>query len=142
MEQHDLILYPWFWAGPSEEKWPRLQPIESADPEFDRFLRCGSARVVLPAQRRFADAVNHFVLFGEPWSGGPAPVPDDELYVSVAQEIKQLTGAPDDGEPGDSWEAKLPTTLVWLDDDSEIPKHNEYRRLTPPSRSVCDGSVA
>ncbi len=129
------ICYPYYWADSAA--WPELEPIESADPEFDRFLRSGSARVVVPARPGFAQAVNHFMLFGRPWGGGPAPVPGDELYVSVAQEIKELNGAPDDGEPGESWEARVPTTLVWLDSDPTLPKQNSARRLTAPPNPIC-----
>lgn len=129
------ILYPYFWAPSSQ--WPELEPIESADADFDRFLRCGSARVVVPARPGFATAVNHFLLFGRPWGGRSAPAPGDDLYVSVAQEIMDLTGAPDDGEPGDAWEARLPTTLVWLDPNAALPKQNDHRRLSRPADPIC-----
>lgn len=131
------ILYPYFWADST--RWDELQQTESADPEYDKFLRSGSARVVVAARPGFECAVNHFMIFGEPWGGDPAPVPGDELYVSVAQELKELTQAPADGIPGETWEARLPTTLLWLDTDSTLPKENEHATLpegihhdTPP----------
>ncbi|MFC4512171.1 hypothetical protein [Streptomyces ehimensis] len=121
------ILYPYFWA-PSK-RWQELQQFESADAEYDKFLRSGSARVVVAARPGFECTVNHFMVFGEPWGGGPAPVPGDDLYVSVAQELKELTRAPADGIPGESWEARVPTSLVWLDPDPRLPKENEYSTL-------------
>ena len=42
-----FMLYDYFWAR--ENQWQALADIEAADPEFARFLRCGSARVVLGA---------------------------------------------------------------------------------------------
>jgi hypothetical protein len=55
----------------------------------------------------------------------------------VAQEIQEMNGAPDDGEPGMLWEEKLPTTLVWLDPDSDLP-HNEHRLLNgEPLVRIC-----
>jgi hypothetical protein len=121
------ILYPYYWAD--ADRWPVLEQIESADAEFDRFLRSGSARVVVPARPRFEKAVNYFMTFGLPWGGGPAPVPGSRLYVSIAQEIKDLTLAPVDGIPEDTWQAKVPTTLIWLDSDSSMPKENEDSTL-------------
>jgi hypothetical protein len=70
-----------------------------------------------------------YAFFKEPWLGGPSPAPCDPLYVSVAQEVMDMTDAPDEGVPGIAWETRLPTTLVWLDDDSAIPKHSEHCRL-------------
>jgi hypothetical protein len=69
------------------------------------------------------------MTFGLPWGGGPAPVPGSRLYVSIAQEIKDLTLAPVDGIPEDTWQAKVATTLIWLDSDSSMPKENEDSTL-------------
>jgi hypothetical protein len=126
------ILYPYYWAA--SERWSTLEQIESSDAEFDRFLRSGSARVVVSARPGFEHAVNYFMTFGLPWGGGPAPVPGTPLYVSIAQEIKDLTQAPVDGIPEETWEARVPTTLIWLDDDSSIPKDNADATL-PVERS-------
>jgi len=121
------VLYPYFWT--SRERWPMLQPQDGADPAFVRFLRSGSARIALPARPGFEWAVIYYNLFGVPWLGGAPPIPDDPLYVSVAQEIQEQMSGPDEGEPGDMWEVKLPTTLVWIDPDPGMPKCNTARRL-------------
>jgi hypothetical protein len=71
----------------------------------------------------------YFSIYGAPWSGGVPPIPGDELYVSVAQEIQEMSGAPDEGEPVIMWEERLPTTLVWLDRSSERLPRNEQRTL-------------
>ena len=116
------ILYPYYWAD--SERWSTLEPIESSDPDFDRFLRSGSARVVLSARPGFEWAVNFFMTFGLPWGGGTPPTPGSPLYVSIAQEIKDLTLAPTDGIPEETWETRLPTTLLWLDPQTDMPKTN------------------
>jgi hypothetical protein len=122
------ILYPYYWA--TRGNWPMLQPLDGADPSFVEFLRSGSARVVVPARPSFENDVLFFAAHGLPWGGGPIPLADDdEGYVSVAQEIQDLRGAPDQGVPGDLWEVREPTSLVWLDNDSTLPKQNERRRL-------------
>jgi hypothetical protein len=129
------VLYPYFWAD--EQRWDTLEGIESADPDFAKFLRAGSARVVVAARPGFEHAVDHFMVFGQPWGGGPAPTPDEPLYLSVAQELRDLTGGSGDGEAGESWEMRLPTTLVWLDPDPTLPKQNDHRRLDAPADPLC-----
>jgi len=100
-------------------------------------LRAGSARVVVPARPGFELAVLHWLLYQEPFLGDPLPLPDDDLYVSVATEIRDLTGPPGGGEPGDCWEARLPTTLMWLEDEAQLPQ-NETRRLGKPPHAPKD----
>jgi hypothetical protein len=130
-ENLTYVLYPYLWA--SADRWDELEGIQSPDPDYARFLRAGSARVVLSARPGFAAAVLFFIATGVPWTGGPAPAPGDPEYVSVAQEIQAQTGAPDDGEPvGSSWEVRLPTTLVWLDPDPTLPKLNQEATLPAP----------
>ena len=125
------VLYPYYWAWISE--WAELQPIEGADAEYARFQRAGSARVVVAARPGYASAVNHWLWFGRPWGGDMAPTPGQEGYVSIADEIRTLNQAPDDGEPQESWEVRLPTTLIWLDADPSLPKYNAARRLDEPA---------
>ncbi len=131
------ITYPTYWAPRS--RWTEINRRECVDDELRRFLRAGSARVVVPARPGFEYALLYFGLTGQLWGGGPAPLPGDPLYVSIAQEIADALGAPDEGEPLDMWEVKLPTTLVWLDSDSDIPKHNQARRLKgTPTIAICE----
>ncbi|MFN8470216.1 MAG: hypothetical protein U0X20_31970 [Caldilineaceae bacterium] len=135
------IMYPYYWA--SDVRWRDLQMIEGNDADFMRFLRSGSARVIVPARPGFHHAVMYFSIYGEPWTGGVPPIPGDELYVSVAQEIQEMTGAPDEGEPVMLWEERLPTTLVWLDSvDTRLPR-NEHSRLNggTPQPNLCGDRV-
>jgi hypothetical protein len=134
-ENITYICYPYFWAD--RDRWVDLASRRSADPDFQAFLRAGSARVVVPARPHFEDVVNAFLDYGVVWGGGPAPSPGDPQYVSIADEIRAMQQAPDGGEAGESWEVRLPTTLVWLDDDSHLPKVNPGRRLTEPADPMC-----
>jgi hypothetical protein len=56
------------------------------------------------------------------WKGGEPPTLDSDLYISIAQEMRNqtddLAGATPEGDP---WEYTLPTTLVWLQQDSSLP---------------------
>ena len=118
-ENLTFMLYPYFWADRS--RWRDLARIEGPDPDYARFLRAGSARVVVPARPGFEAQVQFFLWLGVIWSGGPVPAPDDECYLSVADEIQAMQRRPDDGVPVDAWEVRLPTTLVWLENDRPLP---------------------
>jgi hypothetical protein len=134
-ENITYIFYPYFWAD--QARWNELAARRSTDPDFLNFLRAGSARVVVPARPGFEPTVNAFLQFGVIWGGGPAPGTDDPEYMSIADEIRAREQAPPDGEGLDSWEVRLPTTLVWLDPDSTLPKVNPHRQLTAPADPVC-----
>lgn len=117
----NFMLYPYYWAG--RERWDELQQIQHPNPDLERFLKAGSARVVVPARPALAGAVQNWLIYQEPFFGRPLPVPGDPLFVSVAQEIRDLTEPPTDGEPSDSWEARIGTTLLWLDDTGQLPRN-------------------
>jgi hypothetical protein len=117
----NFMLYPYYWADRSQ--WDDLQQIQHPNPDMERFLKAGSARVVVPARPAMAGAVQNWLIYQEPFFGRPLPVPGDPLFVSVAQEIRDLTEPPPDGEPSDSWEARVGTTLLWLDDSGQLPRN-------------------
>lgn len=122
-ENLSYILYPYYWADSQE--WATLQQIEGPDAKFDRFLRSGSARVVLPARPGFACAAQTYTQFGTLWGGESTPIPGDNLYLSIAKEIRAQQQPPEDGEPCDHWEVRLPTTLVYLSPiDTTLPLEN------------------
>jgi hypothetical protein len=131
-ENLTYVLYPYFWAD--DGQWDELQGIQSPDPDFARFLRSGSARVVVAARPGYQRAIDYFLLTGIPWGpGGIAPGPDEVGYISVAAEIMAQTGAPDEGKPsGKSWEVRLPTTLLCLDPMPQLPKDNDQATLPDP----------
>lgn len=126
------VLYPYLWAG--RDRWPDIALIDGADPDFARFLRSGSARVVIPARPGFESAVQLYARFGVLWGGGPVPAPEDSDYLSIAEEIKSMQRAPDDGEAGESWEVTLPTSLVCLGDGSGLPMNASITLDAPPGQ--------
>lgn len=125
------VCYPYYWARESE--WDELVELEGADPHYVNFLRAGSARVIVPARPGFELAVLHWLIYQEPFLGEPLPLPDDDLYVSIATEIRDLTRPPEDGEAGDCWEACLPTTLMWLETEASLPQNEAHRLGKPPN---------
>jgi hypothetical protein len=119
-EKMTYIFYPYFWADHATA-WTTLAPLDGPDPEYVRFLRAGSARVVVSARPGFEHHVKLFVHCGKIWSGGSVPSPQDPDYLSIADEIRAMNQAPDEGEPLDWWDARLPTTLVWLEGATPLP---------------------
>ncbi|MBL8270920.1 hypothetical protein [Steroidobacter sp.] len=129
-ENMTFVLYPYFWTG--KGKWAELADIpDGADPQFARFLRSGSARVVVPARPGFEGQVQMYVDTGVIWGGGPVPAIDDPEYLSVAEEIRLQTGAGDKGEPGDWWDVRLPTSLVAVDLNAALPFQNPTVSVGP-----------
>lgn len=120
-ETLSYICYPYYWADSS--RWPDLAVIEGNDPDFADFLRAGSARVVLAARPGFEDQVNFYAQFGILWGGGPMPAPGDDEYLSVADEIKAQQLRPRDVTVVDTWQVRLPTTLIWLDNPAGLPSN-------------------
>lgn len=128
-ENLSYVLYPYFWSA--KENWKVLADIKNTDANFARFLRSGSARVVVPARPGFEDQVCMYVDLGVLWSGGPVPVVGDPEYLSIAEEITAQKQAPRTGEAGEWWDVKLPTTLVALDSEGTLPKVNPKPELGP-----------
>jgi len=56
------------------------------------------------------------------WGGGDTPGITDSDYLPITEEIKSATGAPGTEKPqDDSWEIRLPTQLVRIRDDANLP---------------------
>ncbi|MBY5830431.1 DUF3597 domain-containing protein [Rhizobium leguminosarum] len=124
--------YPYFWGR--KGNWDERYPLTDVDPMFTDFLRAGAARVVVPVHPAYPEAILHFLHTAEIWNGGEPPVIDDPLYVSIVDELRSDAQVYDDGDDlaacsidsttpcfVDEWEVKLPTTLVYLQQDSKLP---------------------
>ncbi len=111
--------YPYFYA--EEKDWTNLfQEQEAADPLFQAFLQSGMARAVVPIQPGFEDAVNWYMETGEIWNGqGLVIDQDNDLYISVAEEMQVTEGVVED-----TWETRLPTALTIVQADSAALKED------------------
>jgi hypothetical protein len=70
----------------------------------------------------FEAAILHYLETGEIWNGNPPPNLTSPMYVPILTEIEEATGAPGDEVPvGDPWEVQLPTTLVRLRPNDDLP---------------------
>lgn len=104
------LFYPYYWAKRCD--WVSLfQGQASDDYIFQAFLQSGMGRVILPVKPGFEDAVVYFMETGEVWNGlGIALNTDDELYVSIVDEMTQTTGTVE----GEEWDTIIPTDLTIL----------------------------
>jgi hypothetical protein len=126
------IFYPYYWADRSV--WDDLNTISDPDPAYEAFRKAGSARVVVPARPGMEPAVHYWLLYQKPFLGRPMPIPGSPMFVSVATEIRDLTGPSDDGIDGQSWESVIGTTFLWLDDsDAKLPSNPLATLGAPPN---------
>jgi hypothetical protein len=119
-ENLSYVLYPYYWADQND--WPALAATEGTDPEFASFLRAGSARVIVPARPGFETAVNFFLCTGWVWAGIQMLALGHPWYLSIDAEIRAQQKGPEDGQAiGEPWEVRLPTELVWLQLEPDLP---------------------
>jgi hypothetical protein len=140
------LFYPYYWGRTSDwdgsSEWIKRLNLKNDDPLFLNFLKAGYARVVIPIRNGFEFAMNFYMLTGRPWMGGGLPAIWDKgqnpLYLSITEEIKELTGGPTAYEEekihGNPWEIRLPATLIKLRDDGKLPiwKWDPSGTLPPP----------
>ena len=123
---------PYFWGR--KPRWLDMIAQESKDPIFESFLQAGAARVVVPVTPTYAGAVLYYQLTGSIWPGGAVPpfdesiYPDAQLYNSYLNELEGSIELPDidrdipiDATDASTWLTKVPTTLVWLQSDRQLP---------------------
>lgn len=102
-------LYPYFWAGKCD--WEdMIQNEDTTDNDFQRFIKSGMARTIVPVREGFEKVVGYFMSTGSPWFGGEPPTIDDPLYVSIVEELKRPVGTP----VGKPWKTNVPSTLTLL----------------------------
>lgn len=119
-EQVMYVFYPYFWGRNST--WQQRLLLDDADPQFADFLQSGWARVTIPVRPWFEKAVAHYIETGEVWLGGDVPDINSPLYVSILTEVEERLNRPGEEVPeGDPWDVRLPTTLVRLRPDANLP---------------------
>jgi hypothetical protein len=111
--------YPYFWGR--QAKWGELVLIQDTNPQFEAFLKAGAARVVIPVRPGFEGAIAHYQETGDIWMGKEMPDMFSKYYVSIINEIKARNAAPGEEVLVEQWDVKLPTTLVMLKEDAELP---------------------
>lgn len=117
--------YPYFWSDYG--RWEDKFKYDDPNYEFQQFMQAGSARVIVPVRLGYEEAVAHYLHTGEIWDGESPPQIGDPLYFSIINEIKERAGHSDNPPIpyGKSWEVRVPTSLVKLKADDELPKWKE-----------------
>ncbi len=111
-------MYPYYWAGQCD--WAdMLHNEDTPDNEFQKFLKSGMARVLVPVREGFEKAVAYYIATGTPWFDGEPPQIDDPLYVSVVNELNDPVGDP----VGDPWKTSVPSSLTLIQGDTVYLKN-------------------
>ncbi|PIF43689.1 hypothetical protein CLU96_0601 [Chryseobacterium sp. 52] len=111
-ENLSYSLYPYYWGN--KQNWLNLYQSEDTDPLFRAFMQSGMARVVVTVRPGFEETVQFYLATGKIWNGGEVPVIGDELYLSIADEMKEPKGL----KQGKAWMTRLPTALNILQAES------------------------
>lgn len=104
--------YPYYWGD--RKDWADLYQYDNNDPLFRNFMQAGMARVIVTVRPGFEEAVRYYMQTGEIWNGGEVPVIDDELFLSIVDELQSPKGK----KEGKAWATRLPTALTILQADS------------------------
>jgi hypothetical protein len=98
-EYMTYLFYHSMWARKC--KWPELIDENSGDPLFDKFLTAGAARVQVPIRPGMDKIFTWFLCTGQIWGAtGQPPLPGDNEYVAMIQELKEARQGDYDERPG------------------------------------------
>ncbi len=105
--------YPYYWAN--RDEWVKMyQYDQSNDSVFRAFMQSGMARVIVTVRPGFEEAVRYYMQTGQIWNGGEVPVIEDELYLSIVDELR----APEGEKVGLAWPTRVPTSMTILQAES------------------------
>ncbi|UVT18614.1 MAG: type II secretion system protein GspG [Nitrospira sp.] len=136
------FLYPYFWDVPPA--WDFVRTLEHPDSERQKFLRAGSARIVLTIRPGFEQAFTAFVdqgAFG-------AILPPGHPYLTIGQEVQAYDKTNYPGIPpanADSDFRPLLSTLQrksWLDMQAIISALEDYKTANGSYPSTVQGLAA
>lgn len=116
------VMYPYFWGR--KQTWVEKIGLDNTDLDHLAFLQAGAARVVAPVRPGYEPVLIHYLDTAEIWGG--TDVPDlsgvSAPYVDIATEIREQQNNPLTAPiVVDEWAVKLPTSLVILQADAELP---------------------
>jgi hypothetical protein len=118
-DQITYQFHPYFWTD--KRHWKDLMGMSSGDPIFEQFLKAGTGSVVVPVEPGYERAVLFFLKTGLIWGGGYLPLFTEDDMLEVYSDVEQGVQLDPPQQVGDSWEVRLPTNLIMLQKDSELP---------------------
>jgi hypothetical protein len=134
-ENLTYVLYPYFYGRPSS--WSAKAIMTDVDPRWVEFLKAGAARAQLPVRPGFENAVEHYMMTGQPWLGRDEPTIGDDAYLSLYEEERARLGGnqPEAHLASEDFDIVVPTTLVRLRADGSLPQWSkemgEWREVDP-----------
>lgn len=100
------LFYPYYWADQCD--WAELLQSQDQDLIFQAFKQAGMARIVVPVQPEFNEAVMFYLATGTIWLGGDLVAEtNDDLFLSITEEMDHLTPNVEE-----EWETRVPTNLA------------------------------
>jgi len=134
MGNYVILFLSLYWGNRSD--WASTyQYDETDDPLFRSFMQSGMARVIVTVRPGFEAAVNYYMQTGQIWNGGEVPIIDNELFVSIADELKEIKAV----KEGKAWWNVVPTSLTILQAQSigltvekALPENEDYSDFENP----------
>lgn len=132
-------LYPYFWGR--KKNWLDNFAISNPDPVFEQFLKAGSAKVLIPVRPAYTAAVLYYQLTGDIPATDEVPNLQESSFADAAKiqlyndYINDMKDVVEDdiekettfkqSEEGEWWRVKVPTNLVWLqNDEQKLPDYS------------------
>jgi len=141
--QMTYTFYPYYWTDTA--RWKDLAQASSADPLFEQFLRAGNASVLVPVQPGCERSVIFFLKTGLIWASRYLPLFNDQDMLDVYADVELARQIDPPEQIGDSWDIRLPTSLMMLQDDDTLPTFDDASAPeTPPDAEppvTADDSV-
>ncbi|HZV64355.1 MAG TPA: hypothetical protein VFG03_05540, partial [Telluria sp.] len=138
------------WHASASGAWPERTPGEKSQPKsehlFELFLRAPSARVLLPVEPGCEAWLLFYLQYGLQWVGGPGSEPVTSSCVLLLEEIHaperlRMRNRAGHFEPVPallkpdcprSWTVRVPTSMLYLQDDASLPHFHEHDRSPLP----------
>lgn len=119
-DQMTYTFLPYFWTR--KDQWTTIMQATSDDPTFEAFLQAGMAQVVVPVQPGCERPILRFLREGLLWCGAYLPLFDREEDLEVYQDVEQGVQFDPPVQVGESWEVRVPTSLIMLQADATLPE--------------------
>jgi hypothetical protein len=98
-------------------QWLSLMGVEDPDMKFEKFLKAGAARVVVPVKPEYTKRVLYYTETGTIWTGDNVPALSKLENVRIVDEVEEANATFFEEEIGEPWDLVVPTNLVYLNPD-------------------------
>ena len=125
-DQMTYEFFPYYWNQSRND----IEKYKVKDPLFQSFLRASSLKALLVVRPGFERSVMHFMVTKKLWDGKELPTITEE-DVDLITEIDTMNDSLDSDmnkaeTVGQSWELKVPTSLVVLSQEQKLKERTIY----------------